>query len=629
MNRKEKKKLAFGILIILIAGVVLAYTGKINLPLAIGENYYSCLGGGLNVYSFSKVDYIDYDSLLRTSAWKLSFNPYTGSQCLIGRFDKSTLKDENKEGLYDFSIDVKTSPQTCDYFISRTGQSIRNVNLEHKETWYPWKIDDIEAECNNNAIILGNGKKAVIWKTALGWYDYKPSTSQMLPPVSCYYFSEKEKNNVGNIVFDKLSFSTKIILKSPKGVYEGEITNSDKDNKIPSGKQFWLGDGNEVKAEFEGIMSTGLECPRIGEMRAMAVYDNYKWKIIDEYNFNSYNSYDTSGMWNCLRFADSESDLRNCEERYNTLANSAKAQRILEYKGSQAEISGSKIKFTYDKLNVAYPIIGLRVKADILGVATRGGKPKIINKKTECFKEGYNGYLKFDVENIGNYLGNFYSKTTCPNPISVITQPSMKIPPNSKKTFVVNIRSNPVDKETKRSCVFRVWDDETGEEDSTTITACVDKAKEPCTLGQKRCSPDLKLIEQCFSGGNWNTLVECKEDEICVSNGEPKCVKCIKEGDSIVSGLKCCPGLIKKDNKCIKPTNYCKSCFSWIWNKAKPGYCKPSKYIDKWYLPEFVESQFTQDTLCPIILIFYSVGGLAIVAIVFLIFSIIIKTIKS
>jgi len=553
----------FVAVVLLVVGSLVLFRPDVIPFLATPElNDYECLGGGLNVYSFSRVNYIDYDSLIGDDVWKVTIAPYTGSQCLIGQFEAEDVIDGTKQAEYDFSIDAETSPQVCLYDIGRTGENVLKLEVGSESTWYPWKIDDIAETCKSKAITLGNDRQAIIWSTGGDtWFSTSQPPILAVPPYKCYYYSEENSYNIGNIIFDTLSFNTRIILNARGKIYDGIITNTQytegETGKIPSGKQFWLGPEEEVRAEFEGILSTGTRCPTVRELYGRAANVNYAWRIIDEDNLENYDTYYDAGMWTCISQSRSSSALSSCKITFNNKAEWALNPKTISYKGATAKVLGSKVKFVYDSLSISYPTIGLRVKADILGVATRGGEPEITGKSTQCFTEGYDGFLTFQVRNKGDYLGNFYSYTTCPSPIHVITQPSMKISSRTVKTFTVNIKSDEVDKQTIKTCTFKVWDDETGKEASTTIEACVNRATRPCTQGDKRCNlPDRKEIEICTIGGEWDTLEICGNDEVCVENGVPKCLACIGKGETIITGFECCFGLVREGNVC----------------KAKPGW---------------------------------------------------------
>jgi len=154
-----------------------------------------------------------------------------------------------------------------------------------------------------------------------------------------------------------------------------------------------------------------------------------------------------------------------------------------------------------------------------------------------------------------------------------------------------------------------------------------------CTVnqfGDNKC--DSKTVSQSITR---DEIITICGDNICQSNeNDATCPKdcydepgCKEENEVCTSDTECCTNLDCYNGKCIPSGDQtCESCTDWGLNffREDVDKCQPQKE-DKWYVPDAIEEFSAQNTICPIILGFYAVGLLIILAIVLLIFSIIIK----
>ncbi len=613
MRYNNKVIILLGVLLLSLILFVLAAKGYIQTPFSISLSPFSislklltvdpvedfsCRGTGGTITSMSQVDFVDYDTLIRDDAWLVSFRNMPGAQCLSGRFDASDVTDRTDDvsALYDFSIDIKSSPQICKYNIQRTSARVKKVELKISDrAWIPSTLERIIKEAQDDAIVLGDGNQAILISGLGGWINCKSAYYcnwlTLTPPYRVYHYAETSSYNVGNILFNKLSFSTNIILNARGKEYEGTVTNdiTTEGSKTVAGKQFWLGSGNEVRAEFGGLLSTGYACPSPSDQKVTSVdMGRSDWRIISDRKYDDYKNYHDAGMSTCLvNIRMGYATPEGCKNTFNNKAETALSPATFQFSefDEEAVISGSVIEFVVDDY-IYYPELLLRIKADILGITLRCGQPEITSISSECFREGYSGQVIANVKNNANNAGAFYTRLSCPSPFNVLSSPTGNFDSNEQKEMSAAITASfgEIGEETA-TCTFEVWDSECSENrDSARVTVCAEKKEEKeCTPGTERCKPDRSEAQKCGTGGMWNVLERCSSDEACIMDlGIAKCVQCIKEDELIISNLPCCQGLVRDGDKCVKaPLPDCESCFEWTWNLMQKDYCEP---VNVWEL---------------------------------------------
>ena len=279
------------------------------------------------------------------------------------------------------------------------------------------------------------------------------------------------------------------------------------------------------------------------------------------------------------------------------------------------------------------PTFDIYLDAEWVGIKKAVTQPRIVCRQEGIsFKSGMYEDVGITVYNDADIGGQIDADVSCTNGGEAFISPTKyQIGPKSSMTGIVRITATALESEDNYGeCTITVFDHTNPSiKDSCTIEFQAKAIK--CTEGDKICSSDLTKILVCRDG-RYVTEKNCEFG--CYFEGSmPKCAEspnpqCPTSCESDADCSPCGEEYACFNNRCMKeaPLMECKSCTSWLLNKLGIKECISKQYLDNWFiklLPGKIEEEFTQDTLCPFILIFYVIGGGLIVIIIILIIKII------
>lgn len=339
-----------------------------------------------------------------------------------------------------------------------------------------------------------------------------------------------------------------------------------------------------------------------------------KWRLVKDGALGDVNSKIDSFI-NCMNSRAngvyiSDSDFDYCKAKYNPEIEEILKDRTEEYKERMSDLIYD-LTTDNNALHMSlkappFPTFIIDLDAEWAGIVPLKGKPSI----TQCIpnqelESGITKRVTFKVKNNADNEAEFYASLKCDDGL-IGYIPSFSIGKNEEKTITAElIPSNPRSSDLRGTCQLRVDDLKSDNYDTCGFAFKVKYSSGiTCTPNELYCDSEFKNVVKCKQDGKSKELYqECTYGCEYV-NGKPKCKSEPELGE-------------------------CKSCFEWLNNKISPGKCKPAKYVDKWYLPNSIESKFTQDAFCPFILLFYVIFGLLSMVIIFLVIKLIIKSTKK
>jgi len=170
--------------------------------------------------------------------------------------------------------------------------------------------------------------------------------------------------------------------------------------------------------------------------------------------------------------------------------------------GSDVEFTGSansgELRLPLGRM-IEYPMITMRISADVLGIVLPVGVPKIVDVVATDASLGDSGNVAVEIENVGDSLGTFNVAIECPSPFSVRgTSPVVQVA--SGASVVSNIAFS-AGEEASAGCVITVSDIENPfNRDISTVRVSATDFGPPCVDGTIQC---IGTVEQVCNAGVW------------------------------------------------------------------------------------------------------------------------------
>ncbi len=438
---------------------------------------------GFSTLSLDRVDFSSNDNTIGGQAFLVSVVQNGVGQSVSGSFSTSQLNSElDGEGVEtskDLSVSLSTEGQECVYDIRTTNDALRRLNIIEQD-------DCLTNICLNSAIDRCRGEQGTFAHEG-GFISRKKYI--------CYDF--EYVGTVGTVGLDRLAFETTVEVEVDGEDFSGVISNSGDRSVV-------LGD-NRVHASWQGNLASGLSCPSPSGQDLVALYTD-RWSLISESAYDDWkNIGSTVAVDDCMDRANNNAGVSyaSCVDNYNGLLNVAtNPVDFVSSGGSDVELSGSassgEIRLPLGNL-IEYPMITMRIAADVLGIVIPVGMPEIVDVIVTDASLGVQGNIRVDVKNVGTERASFNVAVECQEPFSV-RGASPVIQVELDRTSTANIPFSAGVEGTK-GCVVTVSDLENpNNRDIDTFSVSASGFTSPCTSGDLQC---IGVVEQVCRGGVW------------------------------------------------------------------------------------------------------------------------------
>jgi len=459
----------------------------------------------VQAFSILSLDQIDFSTNGDTfeKQWFLLVSEDGREDMAVGTYPSSHIKDGDTQAAKDLKIQTEITRNSCTYTIQNTNVPIMKVQVSDVVKWDVWNIPKEISNCEQKPNYYG---------------VYNPRLS-----FHVYCFTTANDAFVGKVSAKKYDFNTKISLTTDGETKSVDISNSDKvSGSVP----------DFFTARWQGSLSTGQECPDITSISPVYDSGSVEWKLVNDLLIATYRSYHATGMKSCINDAINDNNfaetIDSCMDRYNLLADQAQSPTTFTISGSTGVLkTGSS---TFGEVVVAdvqpfqFPVIGLKINADWIGIVQPITKPRIVDCDSETFKQGENGVIQVTIKNDGSG-GAVSVSNKCQEPFkSVGTTPIIQIGKGQTKTVSLPITLSTKEK-VSGSCSVVVQDETDPSVKASKSCSVTAEGVALCTPNTKRCNG--KLVEQCTaSGTGYELLKQCGDTESCKldENDNPSCV---------------------------------------------------------------------------------------------------------
>lgn len=484
MNKKKKKNIIIGIVLILIFGIILSSQGFLNLPFATGSS----------ILSLSQVDLQSYNNYLNGKVWLLTFVSGGLGQSYYGFFDNTKIQDGSSYAQKDFSIDIDYSDTTCNYAIYNSASNIPIYDIQKVEwTYIPYVNPCTQSEASERGL-----------SNVLIYGKYTNS-------VTCFAIGYNSKSLVGNIQNPNVGSQFTVTLDV------GGNTASKTFDTLSGTRQGNIGDF--AYGIWQGNLVSGQSCP--SQSTYKTAYVNGIWRVIDNQNYQRYiSSYDNLVNYYGGSLSTSEGEINNLVTDIQSKSSIAKGSKTFGTITSSSSLNNAVIKLT-TQTPIQFPLTSLYIKADTLGIYTPVPNMKIIDTNSDCFKTGSgNGLISIEIRNDGDERGTFNAYAQCDSPFTQTSSVTGTL--ESGQSRIINLPlSASASEKTTGTCI--VYIESTGETKSKSVGVCVDPLI-TCTPNDKFCaiSNGIDVVKQCSGDGATAQLIKtCGIDEYC-ENAECK-----------------------------------------------------------------------------------------------------------
>lgn len=557
MKKKTKKILAFGLVVLIIIGIlVIPRLNKIQEPLAIGDldTQIGQCAGGWTSFSIDQVTVNSDRSRIRV------FGVAKGSECLNIRLTTSQLNSElNDQGLratQDIIGSIRLKEYTKTFPIDKTGYNFYNVYNRNIGFELPFTctINKCKSEVSDNTV--GTFRSGAL-KT----------------DCNCIYFglsgisgSFSSARSYGNFKVDfTLDGQTTTLSREQQSInignhhieWSGNLMNLDEiyppqyDARLISSKWTLVQDGAEGKVN--NLLENFAECVTGNPINIIEDPLGMTGFIVDIFLAES-------------RFTD-------CKNSYTIAFNNIVASKLEEYKANMLNLiydADTDNNNLYVSLKASpFPSFILDLDATDVGIVALEGDPEI----TTCIptqsdlRSGQNEIVQFSVRNNANVNNvEFYPSITCNRGINGFSS-NFYINGLQTKTLNAEIHpSNPNQEDLSFGCNLKVTDLKSGKYDTCSFSGSIKyESGIICEPNSLSCDSEMENILKCTSdGSNLVQFQTCQYGCVLTSQG----AECRGEPEPIPSGS-------------------CKSCddyalstmLGWIW-KSKS--CDPKGWTLSW-----------------------------------------------
>jgi len=331
----------------------------------------------------------------------------------------------------------------------------------------------------------------------------------------------------------------------------------------------------------------------------------------------------------CITRAIFWDDVEECVNAHTKKANELLKDRSGDYEDSTGFVKdtswvGGDFYVDLEPYTVEYPRFSFDIDAEWLGIKYVRGDPKV-----ECpdDTESESGVRLTNVDlKVRNAdkdeRGLFQVTLDCGTASTSLIKDRVALEENSDWLDITGaIKQTTSEPKLKEKCTFKATTIKTPIKSDTCYFYHTTIGGFECIEGNKKCSDDNNYLLTCGDESTWASGTKKKCDYGCVIDPKEGAMcrgeVCIKEGGVCAVDGDCCEGLLCENRKCVKVDKDCKSCFSWLWNKVKPGHCEVALVFDPpWYNPVgWFVPDINQDSICPIVLVVIGIGLFFLLAI--------------
>lgn len=489
--KKQNRNFLLGIILVVII-LFLAMTG-FKSPLSTA---------GFSALSLGSVNFNSNDATVGGQAWLLTVSQNGAGQYATGTFklsDGQTTSDS-------FTLKLSLDQNYATYKIYSQGTYIKSVDWI-KATYNPFSST--------------GGCNSAVWSN---WFH--PSSVSLLGDVYCYNF--KNVGVYGTIGSANINFQSRINVDGSGGADSCTITNV--------GTTACYSNNGKVQASWTGSLVSGQSPPQPTDQNIIAAYDTSTggWKTASGTAYDNYKGY---SLLNCLS---TQNDKSNCFNNYNTLSsNIMRGYPFISSGGDTATTSGSQtngqVTLNLPK-QVQFPVITMRIKADLIGINIPVGKPKIISLTSSDFQTGQTGIINALVQNVGNAQGSFDVSASCSSGFSQYGNSiRVSLQPGETQNVYLPISSNTVG-DLQGTCSVKVNDVNNPTVSVMSSVGVSSSAIVICQEGDSRISGNQ--IQQCQSNV-WKTIKTCSQGYVAqYKGGIPDCIPQEQAGLSFGDRLK-------------------------------------------------------------------------------------------
>ena len=495
--KRKTKKVVIAISVFVALAIFLAIAG-LNKNLSVS---------GFQTLSLGQVNFNSNDPSIGGQAWLLTVSQNGAGQSASGSF---TAQDSLGDTSNPFTITTSLDKNYASYNIQNQNRMIKRIN------WEKTKFNPLGASFSNGQ--QGFGCNTQVWNNAIR-YGIVPGYSNV------YCYNLVNVGSYGTVSSANINFQSTIAVQGSGGSDSCIITNS--------GSQSCISNNGNILASWAGSLVSGQSAPQPTDQDIIALYDTNQggWKTGNLGSYNNWDIYDRIGFGSCLNPMGIQLSTYNadsCFNNYNNLESSLMAGYSFTSVGGNiatttgGQNNGQVIMNLPSQLQ--FPVITMKVKANLIGINIPVGKPKIISASSNLFQTGQTGIITVTVQNIGNSAGSFNVFASCNNGFSQIGNALTisALPINSQQIVYLPISSNIVSGTSQGTCTITVKDINNPNNMDTYSVGVSSNAISICTNGETSISGNL--IQQCQSN-RWVTTTSCASNETAkYVNGVPQCV---------------------------------------------------------------------------------------------------------
>lgn len=404
-------KNVIGALIVLVLAVAaIAYVvvpaGEAGIPFFPAAFVGQCVG--FTGLSLGQIDYISTDPRLGGSWWTALVSQDCRGGKLYGEITQTTDEGQTMSG---FNVTMSLDYQKCKYNfqqnigpISRYSYSGRIANWDggdetHWCSWYGVGEGEYAEACFAAGGVAYNRHD---------WYF----------PDKCFTCIKKDSVGVaGEISTPWIAFRSQISIDA-KGVTVSGYLDSEKADVVRIGADPYL-----AYAYWVGNLGSGASCPDADTKRALGLYKDGRWKIVNENYYEDYRS-KTTLIEGEIDITTANFDILKLRiDAQQRIADTFAASTVMLSSGQQllesSSLTSGQVQTDVDMSQLLnYPLIKLKIKADWLAFVEPCGIPRITSTEATTFETGQTAGVTITVKNLADQLGAFSTTLSCPAGVS-------------------------------------------------------------------------------------------------------------------------------------------------------------------------------------------------------------------
>ena len=451
-----------------------------------------------------------------------------GSEQVFGVFNarESLAKTGGQhETKYDFTIDMEALDEVVDYSI--TGPDTRGQPTEPLY-WY------------RHQTIAGNNPQTCPDYTPV---YYLEEDGRIFKTYTTHCLVKQKIGLIGELNENSVSQNVRIKLSTDNPLFPG-ATSKTINTQAQTSVDFPLQGKTVAKMRWEGNLVTGNQIPNTDNYIPIILTDpgfgEKNWFLVSRQQYT-----DLTRKANELEsFVDDLVPNDNDILQSDDIAEEIK-QRVKTYSVTYTGLINAPVRLPYSswsnknredsaKLTISAPVqfqrplITMDIRADVVGIIQRIGKPKIASISCPTFTSGSNGYIDVGINNVGDYQGTFeIFKESCDDFNALYSTQTIALDPGEQQNVRIMIDAGSLNKDLSRTCRVVAQDRaDPSRRDTESVTCRLEKER-LCNEGEivakgndiQRCDDgELVVIETCPDGVTYNGrewVCNSKEEEIC------------------------------------------------------------------------------------------------------------------